>query len=31
MPSEYVLSTGEGHTVREFCEKAFRRVGIEVE
>lgn len=30
-PSDYVLSTGEGHTVREFCEKAFARVGIEVE
>ena len=30
-PSDYVLSTGEGHTVREFCEKAFKRVGIEVE
>ena len=26
-----MLSTGEGHTVREFCEKAFNRVGIEVE
>ena len=24
-----MLSTGEGHTVREFCEKAFNRVGIE--
>ena len=23
-----MLSTGEGHTVREFCEKAFNRVGI---
>ena len=30
-PDDYVLSTGEGHTVREFCEKAFNRVGIEVE
>lgn len=30
-PSDYVLSTGEGHTVREFCEKAFARVGIDVE
>ena len=28
---DYVLSTGEGHTVREFCEKAFKRVGIDVE
>ncbi|CBK20471.2 uncharacterized protein [Blastocystis hominis] len=30
-PDDFVLSTGEGHTVREFCEKAFKRVGIEVE
>ncbi len=28
---DYVLATGETHAVREFCELAFRRVGIDVE
>lgn len=28
---EYVLATGEMHTVREFCERAFIRVGISIE
>lgn len=27
-PGDYVLATGEMHTVREFCERAFARVGI---
>ena len=26
-PDDYVLATGEGHSVREFVEKAFARVG----
>ncbi|WP_041077411.1 GDP-mannose 4,6-dehydratase [Thermotoga caldifontis] len=30
-PDDYVLATGEGHTVREFCERAFREIGIELE
>lgn len=29
-PDDYVIATGEQHTVREFCELAFRRVGIEL-
>jgi GDPmannose 4,6-dehydratase len=29
-PSDFVLATGESHTVREFCERAFRRAGIEL-
>ena len=29
-PGDYVLSTNETHTVREFVEEAFREVGIEV-
>jgi GDPmannose 4,6-dehydratase len=28
-PDDYVLATGETHTVREFCEIAFRRVGLD--
>ncbi|NLG88786.1 MAG: GDP-mannose 4,6-dehydratase [Clostridiaceae bacterium] len=27
-PEEYVVATGETHTVREFCELAFRNAGI---
>lgn len=27
-PDEYVLATGETHTIREFCELAFKEVGI---
>ena len=27
-PDDYVIATGETHTVREFCELAFRNVGI---
>jgi len=30
-PADFVIATGETHTVREFCELAFRRAGIEVE
>ncbi|HEX2060314.1 MAG TPA: GDP-mannose 4,6-dehydratase [Thermoanaerobaculia bacterium] len=29
-PRDYVIATGETHTVRELCEHAFRRVGIEL-
>lgn len=29
-PDDYVIATGEQHTVREFCELAFLRVGIEL-
>lgn len=29
-PDDYVVATGEQHTVREFCEKAFSAVGIEI-
>ena len=31
IPDDYVLATGETHTVREFCERAFARVGIVLE
>ena len=27
-PDDYVVATGETHTVREFCELAFRRAGM---
>jgi GDPmannose 4,6-dehydratase len=30
-PDDYVLATGEGHSVREFVEKAFARVGKRIE
>lgn len=30
-PDDYVLATGEVHSVREFCLHAFARVGIELE
>ena len=30
-PGDYVLATGETHTVREFCIAAFARVGFELE
>ena len=29
-PDDYVIATGEQHTVREFSQLAFRRVGIEL-
>lgn len=28
-PDDYVVATGETHTVREFCEHAFGRVGLD--
>jgi GDPmannose 4,6-dehydratase len=27
-PDDYVVATGENHTVREFCEQAFAHIGI---
>ncbi len=27
-PEDFVMATGEGHTVREFCEAAFAHVGL---
>ena len=30
-PEDYVIATGEQHSVREFCTLAFRYVGIELE
>jgi len=30
-PGDYVIATGETHTVREFCEIAFSRVGLNYE
>jgi GDPmannose 4,6-dehydratase len=30
-PRDYVIGTGESHTVREFCELAFRHVGLDWE
>ncbi len=30
-PEDYVVATGESHTVREFCERAFRRAGFQIE
>ena len=29
-PEDFVIATGEQHSVREFCELAFRRAGIEL-
>jgi GDPmannose 4,6-dehydratase len=29
--ADYVIGTGESHSVREFCESAFREAGIEIE
>ena len=28
-PDDYVVATGQAHTVREFCERAFGRVGLD--
>lgn len=28
IPEDFVIATGESHTVREFCERAFAEVGI---
>jgi GDPmannose 4,6-dehydratase len=30
-PGDYVLASGEAHTIREFCEYAFKEVGIDLE
>jgi len=29
-PGDYVLSTNETHTVREFVEKAFRVINVDI-
>lgn len=29
-PDDYVLATGEAHSIREFCELAFREIGLEI-
>ena len=31
VPEDFVLATGETHSVREFCELAFREIGVELE
>lgn len=30
-PEDFVIATGEQHSVRDFCQAAFREVGIELE
>lgn len=30
-PGDYVLSSGETHTIREFCEIAFAQIGVNIE
>lgn len=30
-PEDYVIASGEQHSVREFCQKAFSEVGLELE
>jgi GDPmannose 4,6-dehydratase len=30
-PDDYVIATGEQHSVREFCERSFLEIGIELE
>lgn len=30
-PDDYVIATGEQHSVREFCELAFKEIGIDLE
>lgn len=30
-PQNYVIATGETHSIREFVELAFRAIGIEIE
>jgi len=29
-PDDYVIATGQSHSVREFCELAFREIGMEI-
>jgi GDPmannose 4,6-dehydratase len=31
VPEDYVIATGEQHSVREFCARTFKQVGIELE
>ena len=31
IPDDFVIATGEQHSVREFCERAFSEVGIELD
>jgi GDPmannose 4,6-dehydratase len=31
VPDDYILATGEAHTVREFCLHAFKRLGFDLE
>jgi GDPmannose 4,6-dehydratase len=31
IPEEYVIATGEQHSVKEFCQRAFAELGIELE
>jgi GDPmannose 4,6-dehydratase len=30
-PDDYIIATGQCHSVREFCERAFQRAGLELE
>lgn len=30
-PGDYVLATGETHAIREFCELAFKEIGIDIQ
>jgi len=30
-PGDYVLATGETHTIREFCELAFKEIGVDLQ
>ncbi|MBP7837163.1 GDP-mannose 4,6-dehydratase [Candidatus Saccharibacteria bacterium] len=30
-PDDYVLASGQTHSIRDFCEVAFREIGIEIE
>jgi GDPmannose 4,6-dehydratase len=29
-PEDFVIATGEQHSVREFCEKAFKEIGLDI-
>lgn len=29
-PEDYVLATGETHSIREFCELAFKQIGVDI-
>jgi len=30
-PDDYVLATGETHSIRDFCELAFKEIGVDLE